>query len=134
MNLQKLIDQYIGHRQLLGEQQGSNAGTLRAFGRAVGGQADVADVRAEQVNAFLAGTGPRTLTWHIKLSVLRPFYRYAVSRGYVAVRPCPSRSRSGRLPSSPTSTRTTSCVACCGPPKRIAARPAWSRPRCTPSC
>ena len=89
MNLQKLIDQYIGHRQLLGEQQGSNAGTLRAFGRAVGGQADVADVRAEQVNAFLAGTGPRTLTWHIKLSVLRPFYRYAVSRGYVAVAPLP---------------------------------------------
>ena len=89
MNLQKLIEQYIGHRRSLGEMQGSNAGTLRAFGRAIGARADVTDVRAEQVDAFLAGTGPRTLTWHIKLSVLRPFYRYAVSRGYVAVSPLP---------------------------------------------
>jgi integrase/recombinase XerD len=89
MNLQKLIEQYIGHRQSLGELQVSNARTLRAFGRAVGSQVDVADVRAEQVDLFLAGTGPRTLTWHIKLSFLRPFYRYAISRGYVTQAPLP---------------------------------------------
>src|SRR5271163_2148598 len=89
MNLQKLIEQYIGHRKSLGELQGSNACTLRAFGRAVGSRVDVADVCAEQVDLFLAGTGPRTLTWHIKLSFLRSFYRYAISRGYVTESPLP---------------------------------------------
>jgi integrase/recombinase XerD len=89
MNLQELIEQYIAHRKSLGEQQASNAGTLRAFGRAVGLRADVADVRAEQVDAFLAGAGPKTLTWHMKLGVLRVFYRYAISRGYVAQSPLP---------------------------------------------
>jgi site-specific recombinase XerD len=42
------------------------------------------------VDAFLAGAGPRTRTWHIKLSVLRCFYRYAVSRGHVAAAPLPA--------------------------------------------
>lgn len=90
MNLQQLIEQYIGYRKSLGELQGSNAGTLRAFGRFIGAGADAGGVRAERVDAFLAGTGPRTLIWHIKLSVLRPFYRYAVSRGYVTASPLPA--------------------------------------------
>jgi integrase/recombinase XerD len=90
MKLQQLIEQYIAFRKSLGEQQDSNGRTLRAFGRAIGAKADIGDVRAEQVDAFLAGTGPRTLTWHIKLSVLRPFYRYAISRGYVAAAPLPT--------------------------------------------
>src|SRR5205807_4073424 len=58
-------------------------------GRFIGAAAEVGDVRAEQVDAFLAGTGPRTLNWHNKLSVLRPFYRYAISRGYAAASPLP---------------------------------------------
>jgi integrase/recombinase XerD len=70
--------------------QGCNAGTLRAFGRFIGAGADIGDVRAERVDVFLAGTGPRTLNWHIKVSVLRPFYRYAVSRGYVTASPLPA--------------------------------------------
>ncbi len=90
MNLQSLIEQYIAFRKGLGEYQGSNARTLRAFGRAIGPGAKIADVRPEQVDVFLAGTGPRTLTWHIKLSVLRPFYRYAVSRGFVNSVPLPT--------------------------------------------
>lgn len=90
MNLQQLIEKYIAFRKSLGEHQDSNGRTLRAFGRAIGAKADIADIRAKQVDAFLAGTGPRTLTWHIKLSVLRPFYRYAVSRGYVAAAPLPT--------------------------------------------
>jgi integrase/recombinase XerD len=90
MNLQQLIEQYIAFRKSLGELQGSNAATLRAFGRFIGAAADIAHVRAEQVDAFLAGTGPRTLNWHIKLSRLRPFYRYAISRGYVVTSPLPT--------------------------------------------
>jgi site-specific recombinase XerD len=90
MNLQQLIEQYIAYRKSLGECQDSNGRTLRAFGHFIGAGADIADVRAEQVDAFLLGKGPRTLTWHIKLSVLRPFYRYAVSRGYATVSPLPT--------------------------------------------
>jgi site-specific recombinase XerD len=90
MNLQLLIEQYITHRRSLGESQGSNGRALRAFGRAIGAGADIADVRGEQVDAFLVGTGPITLNWHIKHGTLRAFYHYAVSRGYVATAPLPA--------------------------------------------
>lgn len=90
MNLQLLIEQYITHRRSLGESQGSNGYALRAFGRVIGAEADIANVRSEQVDAFLAGTGLITLNWHIKHSTLRAFYRYAVSRGYVATAPLPA--------------------------------------------
>jgi site-specific recombinase XerD len=90
MNLCQLIEQHIAFRKSLGEIQQSNACTLRMFGRFIGSAADIADVRPEQVNAFLAGKGQRTLTWHHKLSVLRVFYRYAVSRNYVAAAPLPT--------------------------------------------
>lgn len=90
MNLQSLIERYICHRQSLGEQQKTNGRSLRAFGRFVGVEAKLADVRLEQVNSFLAGTGPITLTWHIKFSVLRAFYDYAISRGYAVTVPLPA--------------------------------------------
>ena len=90
MNLCQLIEQYIAFRKSLGEIQDTNAQTLRMFGRFLGSAVDVADVRSEQVNAFLAGKGPRTLTWHHKLSVLRSFYRYAMSRDYTSTSPLPT--------------------------------------------
>ena len=89
MKLQSLIEQYISYRQSLGEQQKGNGRTLRAFGRFIGAKAELADVRSEQVSAFLEGTGPITLTWHIKLNVLRVFYEYAISRGYAVATPLP---------------------------------------------
>jgi integrase len=90
MNLQQLIEQYIAFRKSLGELQGSNADSLRRFGRSIGVTADIADVRTDQVAAFLTGTARATRSWHHRLSVLRPFYRYAISRGYVAAAPLPS--------------------------------------------
>lgn len=89
MKLRSLIEQYISYRQSLGEQQKTNGRTLRAFGRFIGRKAKLTQVRLEQVNAFLAGTGPITLTWHIKLGVLRVFYDYAISRGHVVAAPLP---------------------------------------------
>ena len=89
MNLQSLIEQFIAYRQSLGEQWPSNC-HFRAFGRFIGADVEVADVSPEQVNSFLAGAGPITLTWHIKLGSLRSFYQYAVSRGYVAKAPLPT--------------------------------------------
>jgi integrase/recombinase XerD len=89
MNLQSLIEQFIAYRQSLGEQWPANC-PLRVFGRFVGADVEVANVSPEQVNGFLAGAGPITLTWHIKLSGLRTFYQYAVSRGYVVKAPLPT--------------------------------------------
>jgi site-specific recombinase XerD len=92
MNLQLLIEQYVAYRGALGERCQSTASMLRAFGRAIGPYADVGDVRAEQVSAFLAGAGPVTRAWHSKHSALLGFYRYAVSRGHVATAPLPATS------------------------------------------
>jgi integrase/recombinase XerD len=89
VNLQLLIERYITFRQALGERFRTNAAYLRAFARAVGIHADVAEVRAEQVNAFLAGTGPLTHSWYVRHNALVGFYRYATSRGHVATAPLP---------------------------------------------
>jgi integrase/recombinase XerD len=90
VNLQHLIEQYITFRQALGERFKSNARVLRAFARIIGPAADIGDVRAEQVDAFLAGSGPITSTWHARCSALRGLYRYAISRGYAAASPLPT--------------------------------------------
>ncbi|HYT88458.1 MAG TPA: tyrosine-type recombinase/integrase [Gemmataceae bacterium] len=90
MNLRRLIEQYVVFQQSLGAKFRSNAQVLRAFGNAVGAATDIADVRAEQVDAFLLGKGVRTSSWHTKLYILRPFYHYAVTRGYVGTPPLPS--------------------------------------------
>ena len=89
MNLQRLIEQYISFQQSLGVTSVRDAETLRAFGRACGPRANVANVRVSHVDAFLGTIRPVTRTWFLKLSLLRGFFRYAVSRGYVAAAPLP---------------------------------------------
>ena len=91
MNLQQLIERYIAYRQSLGERFRVNAYVLRAFGRSIGSHAEVGDVRPEQMSTFLAGDGPITRYWFSKYEALRGFYRYAVSRGYVATSPLPTQ-------------------------------------------
>jgi len=90
MNLQPLIEHYIAFQQTLGADFRANAYVLRAFGRALGTDVDIADVRAAQVVAYLTGSGPVTRTWHLRLSVLRTFFRFAVSRGYLTAAPLPT--------------------------------------------
>jgi len=51
---------------------------------------EVDEVDAEQVNAFLNGTGPVTRYWHRKYSALCGLYRYAISRGLVSASPLPT--------------------------------------------
>ena len=63
---------------------------LRAFGRARGPRASVAGVRVRHVDAFLGKARPVTRTWFNKLSCLRCFFRYAVSRGYITTAPLPT--------------------------------------------
>jgi integrase/recombinase XerD len=90
MNLQQLIERYIALQQSLGASFRANAAVLRAFGRALGARASIADVRLQNVEAFLGTARPVTLTWHSKLNRLRPFFQYAVSRGYIATPPLPT--------------------------------------------
>ena len=89
MNLQRLIEQYISFQRSLGSSFISDAAILRAFGRARGPRASVASVRVRHVDAFLGKARPVTRTWFGKLSCLRCFFRYAVSRGYVTTAPLP---------------------------------------------
>jgi len=90
MNLQRLIEQYISYQRSLGSSFISDAAVLRAFGRACGPRASVASVRVRHVDAFLGKARPVTRTWFTKLSCLRCFFRYAVSRGHITTAPLPT--------------------------------------------
>jgi len=90
MNLQRLIEQYIPYQRSLGTLFRSEAALLRAFGRACGPRASVASVCVRQVDAFLGKARPVTRTWFTKLSCLRCFFRYAMSRGYATTAPLPT--------------------------------------------
>jgi integrase len=90
MNLQRLIEQYIGFQQSLGSSFTTGAFVLRAFGRTRDARAGIADVRVQHVNAFLGNTRPVTATWCSYLGCLRSFFRYAVSRGYITTPPLPT--------------------------------------------
>lgn len=88
MKLKSLIDQFIAYRQALGEIWLDNC-TPCAFGRFMGSDATLDDVTPESVKAFLIGKGALTQTWHIKLSGLRSFYQYVISRGLAETIPLP---------------------------------------------
>jgi site-specific recombinase XerD len=90
MNLHQLIEQYIAFQQSLGTAFLTDARILRAFGRTIGVKTRIAEVRPQQVDAFLGTTRPVTITWHTKFRRLRSFFHYAVSRGYLAVAPLPT--------------------------------------------
>ena len=90
MNLQRLIEQYISFQQSLGSPFTTDAFILRRFGRTCGVRTSIAGVRVEHVDAFLGKARPVTETWFSKLSRLRCFFRYAVSRGYITTAPLPT--------------------------------------------
>ena len=90
MKLAQLIAQYVAFRKNLGVNFENDARLLESFSRTIGEAADISGVQADCVKAFLDGCGPITCYWHRKLTVLRGFYRYAVSRGYVAAAPLPT--------------------------------------------
>jgi integrase/recombinase XerD len=90
MKLVTAITQYIAYRRALGEIYQTNGRMLIAFGRAMGPHKPLATVHPKQVSRFLNGEGPITANWHAKCQALRGFYRYAISRGYVASSPLPT--------------------------------------------
>jgi site-specific recombinase XerD len=88
MKLSALVAQYVAYKQSMGMRFHTEARTLRSFCRAMGDIA-VADVAADRVQAYIAGTGPVTRFWHRKHEVLRGFYRFAMARGYATSSPLP---------------------------------------------
>ncbi len=90
MKLAQLIAQYVAFRKGLGVSFENDAKLLASFSRAAGETAEVSGLQADRVKAFLDGRGPITRYWHRKHSALSGFYRYAVSRGYVAAAPLPT--------------------------------------------
>jgi integrase/recombinase XerD len=90
MNLQRLIEQYISFQRSLGSVFISEAVVLRAFVRSRGPRTSILSVRVQHVEAFLGKVRPVTRTWFTKLSCLRCFFRYAVSRGHITTAPLPT--------------------------------------------
>jgi integrase/recombinase XerD len=89
MTLQHVVEEYATFRRALGERFGVNGNVLKAFCRAMGEGMALQNVATERVSAFLNGTGPLTASWHVKHNALLGFYRYAISRGFVAHSPLP---------------------------------------------
>ena len=90
MKLKELITQYAAFRKSMGEDFESVESLLNTFCRRIGVEMEVEEIRAEQVEAFLAGTGPVSHYWRRKYDTLRGFYRYATSRGFVDQVPLPA--------------------------------------------
>jgi integrase/recombinase XerD len=89
LKLSAVIESYVEFKRALGKRLSSGAITLRAFSRAMG-KIDVANVNPKAVRAFIVGRGPVTAGCKQNLSVLRSFYRYAISRGFVTNSPLPT--------------------------------------------
>lgn len=90
MKLKQLTAQYLAFRKSMGNDFEKEEGLFKTFCRFMGDEIEVADVTADRVKAFLDGAGPLTSYWHRKHSILNGFYRYALSRGHVAVSPLPA--------------------------------------------
>ena len=90
MKLRTAINQYISYHKTLGERFRTDDKTLDTFVHEIGENASLADVKAESVIKYLAGTTPTiTTTWHRKYYALHGFYKYALSRGYAQASPLP---------------------------------------------
>jgi integrase/recombinase XerD len=89
MKLQSICEQYAAFRKALGERFEVNGRQLKAFCRAIGQDIDITNVSSERVNTFLIGKGPLTTSWYVRHNALLGFYRYAISRGFIATSPLP---------------------------------------------
>lgn len=89
MKLATVIEDYIALQQSLGLRSKTARRSLRRFGRQMG-DVHITDLQSERVLSFLRGTGPLSSSWRTKYRLLFGFYRFAISRGHVAVSPLPT--------------------------------------------
>jgi integrase/recombinase XerD len=88
MRLSEAVAQYVAYKQSMGMRFHTETRTLRSFCQNVGDVA-LADIKADRVYAYIAGSGPVTRFWHRKHEALRGFYCFAIGRGYTDVSPLP---------------------------------------------
>jgi integrase/recombinase XerD len=88
MKLSQVVAAYVAHRQAMGMRFHTEARILRSFSR-LSEDVTMQEITAEQLLAFLVGTGPITRYWERKHSALGGLYRFAVARGYVDHSPLP---------------------------------------------
>jgi integrase/recombinase XerD len=88
MKLINVINAYIELQQSIGLRSETAKRTLRKFGRLMG-DIQIDEVQAQQVLAFLQGSGPPSSTWRVKYRLLSGLYRFAISRGHVKESPLP---------------------------------------------
>jgi integrase/recombinase XerD len=72
MNLFSIASQYVLYKQGMGMRFHTEARTLSAFCHSMG-DIRMAEIAAERVHAYIAGSGPVTRYWHRKYEVLRGF-------------------------------------------------------------
>jgi integrase/recombinase XerD len=88
MKLSVIVSHYVAYKQDMGMRFHTEARTLRSFCRIMG-DTSIAEITADQVQAYIAGSRPVTSFWHRKYGALSGFYRFATARGYVDRSPLP---------------------------------------------
>jgi site-specific recombinase XerD len=90
MKVSQIVEEYVGLKQAMGSRFHAESVILKAFCKAME-DAPLADITAERVMAYIAGTGPVTRFWHRKQEALRGFYRFAMGRSYTQSCPLPDK-------------------------------------------
>ena len=90
MKLSQVVQEYVSLKQTMGSRFHAESVILTAFCKAMK-NAPLAEVTAERVISYIAGTGPVTRFWHRKHEALRGFYRFAMGRGYTQSCPLPEK-------------------------------------------
>jgi site-specific recombinase XerD len=90
MKVSHVVEEYVGLKQAMGSRFHAESVILKAFCKAIE-DAPMSEITAEQVMAYIAGTGPVTRFWHRKHEALRGFYRFALGRGYTQSCPLPDK-------------------------------------------
>jgi site-specific recombinase XerD len=86
MKLQAAINSYVCLKQSLGASFRSEARMLRSFARALG-DIELAEVSAEQCDAFWRGSSDPTRFWERKYYTLRGLFAFLVARGQLSKSP-----------------------------------------------
>jgi site-specific recombinase XerD len=88
MKLSQAVQEYVDLKQAMGSRFHTESVILRAFCKAME-DSSLAEVTAERVMSYIAGTGRVTRFWHRKHEALRGFYRFAIARSYTQSCPLP---------------------------------------------
>jgi len=88
MKLRTAIDNYIRHKENLGNDFKFAARCLRKFGQALG-DIDVNDIPPLATKAFIFGNAPLTQSLHLRYGIVRGLIQYMLARNYIDRSPLP---------------------------------------------